>query len=526
MSLLVTTLALSFVQACPSYETCAFLPMNGTNPSTEQWNTLFESASKNELGAASPEYPNIEVGPNRVQSEPVIACQILKPIAAAESIWQQFCPETNKTVISFDCGFGAMQVTSGAAAYGPMLASDSTWNVGAGAQILINKWNGEFRGGPIGDSDPMILENWYYAVWAYNGFVYGNNPDNPQLPPNRPPFNGPNSLSRGSYPYQEIVWGYMHYPLDWRTTPKWEAVPVSYPAPGQVGSDPGPLAKLEPEHRSECKEPCDDDNCDFELIIDDLDDAFRLTGSASVSATGGYKDQFRYAAGHAALVRAAWTMSVPKTAIYRVGVFVPQSTETLSMSAPVHMMVRGATLTARFDQTRPSGLFYKIGDAKLLKDQEYELVMSNQSDEINDLIAFDATRIIFDRLVGTGLESEECLIAADCEAELVCVHSICRPGCEITGCADSSCNPITGLCDEVALFTDAGVIDAASPPRSDADASMVLSPNYDDEESCSCRSANSSKPSAYGFLWALLALIVFRRPRRVRLRPSRPRYTS
>ena len=85
--------------------------------------------------------------------------------------------------VSFDCGFGVMQVTSGAASYGPRLASSAPWNVGAGTKILINKWNSE-RGGTIGDSDPMVMENWYYAVWAYNGFTYGNNPDNPQHPPN------------------------------------------------------------------------------------------------------------------------------------------------------------------------------------------------------------------------------------------------------------------------------------------------------------------------------------------------------
>ena len=525
MILTVTTLALSLVQACPSYETCAFLPMDGQNPNTQEWNELFEAATRNELGASSPQLPNIEMGPNRVPGPPRIACQILKPIAAAESIWQQFCPKTNKTVISFDCGFGVMQVTSGAAAYGPMLASDATWNLGAGTQILINKWNGEFRGGPIGDSDPMILESWYYAVWAYNGFVFGNNPDNPQLPPNRPPFNGPNSLSRGSYPYQEIVWGYMHYPLDWQTTPKWTAVPVTYPAPGQVGMDPGPLAKLEPEHRSDCKEPCEDDDCDFELIVDDLDDAFILSGSASVSANGGYEDQFTYAISNADLTNASWQIQVPKTAIYRLASFVPESERDLSTLTPLSLMARGGTLAVSLDQTRPSRLFYKAGEVKLLKDQMYEISSTNRTAGNNETVAFDAIRLVFDRLVGQGLEGEFCNQASDCSSDLVCVQSACRPGCEQTGCAGVDCNVITGLCDEVIFRLDAGTVDASVLPEPPQDAGLPMSEAMPEPDDCGCKVAHSSGSKNTPPYVIMVLLGAFIMLRKVRQHPSHHRYT-
>lgn len=532
MSPLLLSLALNLIQACPSYTTCAFSPVTGSNPNTMEWNELFAAASSNELAAASPSYPNIEVGLNRVPQSPRIACHILQPIAATESRWLQFCPDSNKTVISFDCGFGVMQVTSGAAAYGPALAADTTWNVGAGTKILIGKWNSEFRGGPIGESDPMVLENWYYAVWAYNGFVYGNNPDNPQHPANRPPFNGPNSLSRGNYPYQEIVWGYLHYPLDWRTTPKYQAIAVTYPAPGQVGSDPGPLPRLQPEHRSECKQPCEDDDCDFELIIDDNDQAFSLLGSASVANMGGYKDQFYYASNQSSPVRAGWTLIVPKTAVYRVSMYVPAADFITAINAPVTMMVRGATLSVDFDQSRPGRLFYALGEVKLLKDQVYEVVATNLSPGENQDIAFDAVRIVYERPVGMAVVSDPCAEAIDCSADLVCVDSLCRPGCMLSDCPGSSCNLITGLCLPTSPKLDAGIIDVGMaqvppPPSADAGTASTIAPDAMEDEDCSCSTLRPlGEKSLPTWLWIALAVGVISALRRVRPRPFRRRYTS
>ena len=103
-------LAPSSVRAqCPSYTTCAFQPVPGTNPDDAELNRLFERAAANRLGEDSVALPMLESGVDRTRVEPEIACVILKPIAAAESAWQQFCPGTDLTVISFDCGFGLMQ---------------------------------------------------------------------------------------------------------------------------------------------------------------------------------------------------------------------------------------------------------------------------------------------------------------------------------------------------------------------------------------------------------------------------------
>ena len=31
----------------------------------------------------------------------------------------------------------------------------------------------------VGNMDPNILENWYFALWAYNGWSQSNNPVSP-----------------------------------------------------------------------------------------------------------------------------------------------------------------------------------------------------------------------------------------------------------------------------------------------------------------------------------------------------------
>ena len=498
---MIVTLATVLIAGCPSTRGCAFAPTNGTNPDIEGFNMLFEAAAEDELGAASPDLPMIEAGPARQRVPPKIACVILKPIAAAESTWKQFCAPDGPTVISFDCGFGVMQVTSGAASYGPMLASDTTWNIGAGTQILINKWNAEQRGGPIGDSDPRVVESWYYAVWAYNGFTFGNNPDNPQHPPNRPPFNGANGLSRGNYPYQEIVWGYLHNPLGWRTAPRYVAVPVTYPAPGQVGMTPGPLPKLEPEHISVCKEPCADGDCPFELIIDDVDPGFTSTGTTVVEAEGGYDDRFLYAPAQGdgkATARARWAFMVPEDRLYVVSAFVPANAHATAMNARYRLWSRGATIAPSFDQARAGGFFYPIGEGKLLAGVEYEVVLDNATGEAGVDVAFDAVRIVGADPLGTSDLGGPCGRAADCVGDLVCVDSMCTEGCEQTGCVNSSCNAFTGLCDDTEPTVprpDAGVGDVGT-------STTVTAMPPDIDESCGCTTSGRSRGP-----WAWLVIL-------------------
>jgi hypothetical protein len=464
---------------CPSYETCAFQPADGRNPSDAELSALFEAATEDGLGAAAPELGQIEVGLDPMAPrQPVrIACVILKPIAAAESRWQQFCPDTGRTVISFDCGFGLMQVTSGAMSYGPKLASESAWNIGAGTKILVTKWNEEQRGGPIGDRDPLIVESWYYAVWAYNGFTFGNNPDNPEHPPNRPPFNGPGSISRRSYPYQEIVWGYLRYPLDWQTTPRWPAIEVTYPAPGQVGMTPGPLPKLEPEHRSTCAPPpCEGEDCPFELVIDDREDPVELEGALVDQTGAGYEGGFRLASatwrGRPDAFARYW-FRVPTDAAYAVEVYVPDSPRVTSRVAPVALRSRGATLAVGVDQTDGRDAWAPLGVAKLMAGVQYAIVARNDSGEEGAGIGFDAVRITRSARLGDRDLFESCVASVDCRQDLICDEGQCVEGCDRAGCAPGTgtCDPIVGLCSAggggAPPVLDAGVADGGPAPPGD-----------------------------------------------------------
>jgi hypothetical protein len=109
-----------------------------------------------------------------------------------------------------DCGYGAAQVTDGMklSPGGPTLAQkavalDYATNIAAGLKILQQKWNETRSNGLIANNgDPRYIENWWFAIWAYNtgfhpwqpvtgqpwGVGWLNNPANPIYPPDRRPF--------------------------------------------------------------------------------------------------------------------------------------------------------------------------------------------------------------------------------------------------------------------------------------------------------------------------------------------------
>jgi hypothetical protein len=144
-----------------------------------------------------------------------------------------------------DCGYGVAQVTDGMtrAATGVSggrtaqqqraIALDFAANVAAGLQILQKKWNETRDAGlTINDGNPARIENWFYAVWAYNsGFnpeAYGdtgdrngawgvgwfNNPANPSYPPGRGAFHEDlhDATKPGEWPYPERVMGFAAFP--------------------------------------------------------------------------------------------------------------------------------------------------------------------------------------------------------------------------------------------------------------------------------------------------------------------------
>jgi len=99
---------------------------------------------------------------------------ILFGIAFQESSWRQF-DSSGSPVISSDGGMGIMQLTGATASSTGYTTSELEWdiedNIDAGAKVLTDKWN---ETPIIGDNDKAKLENWYYAIWAYNGWVSGS----------------------------------------------------------------------------------------------------------------------------------------------------------------------------------------------------------------------------------------------------------------------------------------------------------------------------------------------------------------
>ncbi|UKL05858.1 MULTISPECIES: GDSL-type esterase/lipase family protein [unclassified Streptomyces] len=155
-----------------------------------------------------------------------------------------------------DCGYGITQVTDGMRlpgkpyqdgkvqpskprAYQEAVALDYTANVAAGVNILAEKWN-QTRGDglTLNNGDPKGIENWFFALWAYNsgyypesaagqnagkwGVGWANNPANPTYKPNRLPFlesvNGGDDYSHAAkpqfWPYPEKVIGWAARPLE------------------------------------------------------------------------------------------------------------------------------------------------------------------------------------------------------------------------------------------------------------------------------------------------------------------------
>ncbi|MEU0743507.1 hypothetical protein [Streptomyces sp. NPDC006134] len=155
-----------------------------------------------------------------------------------------------------DCGYGITQVTDhmrlagrehgkGGTAWDYQkqraVALDYAANVAAGLQILADKWNQTRRAGlVVHDGDPTKLENWFFALWAYNsgfyenvngnepwGVGWANNPANPEWDASRTPFmedalgnEDPADAARPQHwPYPEKVLGFAAHPPAYLESP-------------------------------------------------------------------------------------------------------------------------------------------------------------------------------------------------------------------------------------------------------------------------------------------------------------------
>lgn len=257
---------------CPCYTAsspnndhgCAIEAKEGTNPTVAEWNGIFDLVSQgpSAWGDQGPTVGDIGQGcgkPEPLHDVPArFPCELLKAIATTESGWKQFCVPTlpadqvggpSRTIISFDCGYGIGQVTSGMhVGETPdfdrdRVASDPIYNLATGTRILAGKWKAT---NCVGDNQPKIIEHWYTSTWAYNGLAYVNNPSNPNYDPNRGVWN---PAVGGSAPYQEKVFGFMEHPAFDGV----DAVAPAYPNPGDVGSSGSPPDLPDPS----CASPTD-----------------------------------------------------------------------------------------------------------------------------------------------------------------------------------------------------------------------------------------------------------------------------
>ena len=252
---------------CPSYtlsssynsHNCGVEAVDGTNPTPDQWQSIFALVAQGPSvwGNKGPSVGDIGQGCGKPEPLHSVSarfpCEVLKSIGWVESGWKQFCvPSTpadqvggpSRTIISFDCGYGVGQVTSGMhTGESPSfdrtrVASDATYNLATGTQILASKWKST---NCVGDNQPSIVEDWYTAVWAYNGLAYVNNPSNPTYSSSRGVWN---PSVGGAAPYQEKVFGYVEHPPG--SPAYWKSVALAYPNPVDVGGSGAPPALPEP----------------------------------------------------------------------------------------------------------------------------------------------------------------------------------------------------------------------------------------------------------------------------------------
>ncbi len=180
--------------------------------------------------------------------DPYIPPVILKSIGFLESGWAQasYSPlvqygEIGPVLSSHDCGYGIMQITSGMQNISgvpnldqAMIGSHFGFNITRGAAILAGKWNLSPEMRPIvGARNPALIEDWYYAIWGYNGFAFSNHPLNPAYQPTRVEYScdGADGFGhdRTQYPYQELVLGCAQRPPVRAAGQLWEPQEVHLP---------------------------------------------------------------------------------------------------------------------------------------------------------------------------------------------------------------------------------------------------------------------------------------------------------
>lgn len=126
----------------------------------------------------NPTRKEIEAMIDEVAQKRAIPSVILKAIARVESVYEHFNSDGSPKVSG--SSIGLMQVNNRNGGYNSeKLKYDIMYNIEAGADVLLNKWSmSSYQSvSCVGNMDPNVLENWYFALWAYNGWAQSNNPN-------------------------------------------------------------------------------------------------------------------------------------------------------------------------------------------------------------------------------------------------------------------------------------------------------------------------------------------------------------
>lgn len=126
----------------------------------------------------NPPREEIEAMIDEVALKRAIPSVILKSIARVESVYKHFKPDGSP--LTSGTSIGLMQVNNKHYGYdSDKLKYDIKYNIEAGADVLLNKWSmSSYQNvSSVGNMDPNVLENWYFALWAYNGWATSNNPN-------------------------------------------------------------------------------------------------------------------------------------------------------------------------------------------------------------------------------------------------------------------------------------------------------------------------------------------------------------
>ncbi len=248
------------VQAAPS--SC---PYSGGGPpfsleayeATESRLTYLDTlrlAAANQLFPEDEDFqlPALTIGEDRIEvPSATIPAQILYAIAWVESKMAQAAYEVDwgtlgAPKLSFDCGYGIMQITSSInndgglpSRYEALVGSHFAYNIAAGARILAEKWNDAFF--PIvGTHEPTYIESWYYALWAYNGWAGINHPQHPSKQPGRGIY-GCDEERRWEFTYPELVLGCVINPPVVLGSRLWDPLPISLPNLAALSATGAPL---------------------------------------------------------------------------------------------------------------------------------------------------------------------------------------------------------------------------------------------------------------------------------------------